>query len=147
MTAESGRKSRQALRRLAELHPGAVRAVCGCWSQVEPGRARELGADIVWGSGDRHGFIDALERAVAGGGRQEGVDRPFTRRSIERLPAGAFEGHARAYLKIEDGCENFCTYCVIPYARGRVRSLPLSEAAAEAASLAGRGTGSWCSRA
>ena len=139
VTAESGRKSRQALRRLAELHPGAVRAVCGCWSQVEPGRARELGADIVWGSGDRHGFIDALERAVAGGGRQEGVDRPFTRRSIERLPAGAFEGHARAYLKIEDGCENFCTYCVIPYARGRVRSLPLSEAAAEAASLAGRG--------
>ena len=139
VTAESGRKSRQALRRLAELHPGAVRAVCGCWSQVEPDSAAALGADIVWGSGDRHGFIDALERAVAGGGRQEGVDRPFTRRSIERLPAGAFEGHARAYLKIEDGCENFCTYCVIPYARGRVRSLPLSEAAAEAASLAGRG--------
>ena len=84
--------------------------------------------------------MEALERAVAGRAEPEvRVDRPFARREFERLPAGAFAGHARAYLKIEDGCENFCTYCVIPYARGRVRSLPLSEAAEEAASLAGRG--------
>lgn len=139
VTAESGRKSRQALRRLAEGHPGAVRAVCSCWSQVEPDSAAALGADIVWGSGDRHGFIDALERAVEGGGHGRLIDKPFTRREIERLPAGAFSGHARAYLKIEDGCENFCTYCIIPYARGRVRSLPPDEAAEEAASLAARG--------
>ena len=140
VTAESGRKSRQALRHLAERNPGAVRAICGCWAQIEPREAEELGADLVWGSGDRRGFVEALERAVAGRDEPEvRVDRPFARREFERLPAGAFAGHARAYLKIEDGCENFCTYCVIPYARGRVRSLPLSEAAAEAASLAGRG--------
>ena len=140
VTAESGRKSRQALRHLAERNPGAVRAICGCWAQIEPREAEELGADLVWGSGDRRGFVEALERAVAGRDEPEvRVDRPFARREFERLPAGAFAGHARAYLKIEDGCENFCTYCVIPYARGRVRSLPLSEAAEEAASLAGRG--------
>ncbi len=140
VTAESGRKSRQALRHLAERNPGAVRAICGCWAQIEPREAEELGADLVWGSGDRRGFVEALERAVAGCAEPEvRVDRPFARREFERLPAGAFAGHARAYLKIEDGCENFCTYCVIPYARGRVRSLPPEEAAAQAAALAAEG--------
>lgn len=139
VTAESGRKSRQALRRLAERNPGAVRAVCGCWAQIEPEKAEALGADLVWGSGDRHGFVDALERAVEERAALTRVDRPFARREFERLPAGAFAGHARAYLKIEDGCENFCTYCVIPYARGRVRSLPPEEAAAQAQQLAEEG--------
>ena len=64
VTAESGRKSRQALRHLAERNTGAVRAICGCWAQIEPREAEELGADLVWGSGDRRGFVEALERAV-----------------------------------------------------------------------------------
>ena len=134
VTAESGRKSRQALRRLAERSPGAVRAVCGCWAQTEPGAAEALGADIVWGSGDRRGFVEAAERAVLEGVFTSSVDKPFERRVIEDLPAGAFSGHARAYLKLEDGCQNFCSYCVIPYARGRVRSLPPERAAGLAAS-------------
>ena len=139
VTAESGRKSRQALRRLAERSPGAVRAVCGCWAQTEPGAAEALGADIVWGSGDRRGFVEAAERAVQEGVFTSSVDKPFERRIIEDLPAGAFSGHARAYLKLEDGCQNFCSYCVIPYARGRVRSLPPERAAQEAGELAAKG--------
>ncbi len=139
VTAESGRKSRQALRRLAERSPGAVRAVCGCWAQTEPGAAEALGADIVWGSGDRRGFVEAAERAVQEGVFTSSVDKPFERRIIEDLPAGAFSGHARAYLKLEDGCQNFCSYCVIPYARGRVRSLPPERAAEKAAGLAASG--------
>ena len=138
VTAESGRKSRQALRRLTGEHPGAVSAVCGCWSQTDAAAAGLL-ADVVWGSADRRGFIDAVERAAAERSRAQCVDNPFARRVIEDLPAGAFEGHARAWLKIEDGCANFCSYCIIPYARGGVRSLPLERAGELAAGLAAQG--------
>ena len=65
VTAESGRKSRQALRRLMAEHPGAVGAICGCFSQIEPEAAEALGAALVWGSGDRALFVAALEQAVA----------------------------------------------------------------------------------
>lgn len=138
VTAESGRKSRQALRRLAGENPGAVSAVCGCWSQTDA-KAAEGMADVVWGSGDRHGFVDAVERAVSERAKAVNIDVPFSRKTIEDLPAGAYDGHARAWLKIEDGCANFCSYCIIPYARGGVRSLPPERIRAQAAELAGKG--------
>ena len=132
VTAESGRKSRQAVRRLRAENPGAVCAVCGCFSQVEPEAAAALGADVLFGSGDRAGFVAAVERAVAARAQAREIDDPFRRTHFEPLPAGALEAHTRAYLKIEDGCDNFCAYCIIPYARGRVRSLPVAAAAPEA---------------
>ena len=135
VTAESGRKSRQALRRMLSENPGAVGAVCGCYSQIEPDAAAALGAAVVFGSGDRAGFVEAVERAVQAHAAQRSVDDPFRRTAFEPLPAGALEGRTRAYLKIEDGCDNFCTYCVIPYARGRVRSMPLQDISAESANL------------
>ena len=138
VTAESGRKSRQALRRLMGENPGAVSCVCGCWSQTDAGAARSM-ADVVWGSADRRGFVAAVERAAADRVKLDGVDEPFRRRTIEDLPAGAFEGHARAWLKVEDGCANFCSYCIIPYSRGGVRSLPAERAAELARGLAGEG--------
>ena len=138
VTAESGRKSRQALRRLVGENPGAVSAVCGCWSQTDAESAQGL-ADVVWGSGDRRGFLDAVEKAVSERQKSVSIDVPFARKVIEDLPAGAYEGHARAWLKIEDGCANFCSYCIIPYARGGVRSLPLGRIAEQAAELAGKG--------
>jgi threonylcarbamoyladenosine tRNA methylthiotransferase MtaB len=139
VTAESGRKSRQAIRRLAAENPGAVLAVCGCFSQLEPEAVRARGADVVFGRGDRAGFAAAVERAVADSTRVCAHDDPFRRRDFEPLPAGALETRARAYLKIEDGCDNFCAYCIIPYARGRVRSLPPADAAREAARLQAEG--------
>ncbi len=123
VTAESGRKSRQTLRRLLAENPGAVGAICGCYSQIDPKDAAALGADVIFGSADRSGFIDAVERAVKERTGETRVDDPFRRMDFELLPAGALEGRTRAYLKIEDGCDNFCSYCVIPYARGRVRSM------------------------
>lgn len=139
VTAESGRKSRQTIRRLAEENPGAVLAVCGCYSQLSPDSAEKLGADIVYGSGDRLKLVDDLERAAENGGSFRSVDAPFQRRNFEELPAGSFSGRVRAMLKIQDGCANFCTYCIIPYTRGRLRSLPLADMAREAAGLDAEG--------
>ena len=139
VTAESGRKSRQALRRMLADNPGAVGAICGCYSQIEPEEAAALGAAVVFGSDDRAKFVEAVERAVDAHAAETCVDDPFRRTLFEPLPAGALEGRTRAYLKIEDGCDNFCSYCVIPYARGRVRSMPIAEIRREAARLQSEG--------
>lgn len=135
VTAEAGRKSRQAIHRLREENPGAVAAVLGCYSQLSPDAVQKLGADIVYGTADRLKLIDAVEKAVATGEGEKALDKPFERCVFEELPAGAVSGHTRALLKIQDGCVNFCSYCIIPYTRGRVRSLPMEAAVRQAAEL------------
>lgn len=139
VTAEAGRKSRQAIHRLREENPGAVAAVLGCYSQLSPDAVQKLGADIVYGTADRLKLIDAVEKAVATGEGEKTLDKPFERRVFEELPAGAVSGHTRALLKIQDGCVNFCSYCIIPYTRGRVRSLPMEAAVRQAAELDKKG--------
>ena len=139
VTAESGRKTRQTIRRLHEENPDAVIAVSGCYSQLEPEKVRELGAAVVFGAADRAKFVEAVERAVSEGEESLWIDKPFERRVFEELRAGAPEGRTRALLKIQDGCHNFCSYCIIPYTRGRLRSLSLETAAAETARLAASG--------
>ena len=150
VTAESGRKSRQAVRRLKTLEPEAVVAVCGCFSQVSPEEAAALGADLVAGSGDRLRFIDLLEEMCAERAEWNATDKPpvtrlldepAKRRGFEELPAGSLSGRTRAYLKIEDGCQNYCAYCIIPYARGPVRSLPPERVRDEAGRLGREGYG------
>ncbi len=139
VTAESGRKSRQIIRRLKDENPGALLAVCGCYSQLEPDTVEALGADVVFGAAERQKLIDAIEDAHADGQRRREIDEPFQRRGFERLPAGAVDHRTRAMLKIQDGCVNFCSYCIIPYTRGRLRSLPLEAAAEETGRLAAEG--------
>jgi len=95
--------------------------------------------DLIAGTGDRTGFLDLLEQAVAEKRHIEAIDQSFERRIFEVLPAGGMEARTRAMLKVEDGCVNFCTYCIIPYARGPVRSAPLETAAAQAAQLKAEG--------
>ena len=131
VTAESGRKSRQTIRRLQEENPGAVVAVCGCYAQLSPEENAEIGAQVIFGSGDRMAFVEAVEHAVETGEAARRIDRPFSRKEMELLPAGAVSGRTRAMLKIQDGCRNFCTYCIIPYVRGSLRSMPISEAVSE----------------
>ena len=131
VTAESGRKSRQMIRRLHEENPDAVVAVCGCYAQLSPEENAEIGAQVIFGSGDRMAFVEAVERAVETGEAERRIDRPFTRKQIELLPAGAVSGRTRAMLKIQDGCRNFCTYCIIPYVRGSLRSMPIEAAVSE----------------
>lgn len=139
VTAEGGRKSRQMIRKLREEHPQALCAVCGCWSQLSPEDAASIGADVVHGSGSKQAFVDDILRALNEHTPVTCVDNPFQRFDFEPLPAGAAYGRTRAMLKIQDGCNNFCTYCVIPYTRGRIRSLPLDEMARQAAHLAQEG--------
>ncbi len=135
VTAVSDQKSRKVLHRVRRERPGAVLAVCGCYPQTHVEDVRKLDVDLIAGTGDRAGFVDLLEQAVEERRPLELVDRSFDRRSFEVLPAGGMENRTRAMLKVEDGCVNFCTYCIIPYARGPVRSLPLDQAVEQAAGL------------
>ena len=140
VTAVSDKKSRQMIRQARRRAPHAVVAVCGCYAQTDPGAVEKLGVDLVMGTNDRMGFLNALEALSPDGGQPVvDVDDALRRRTYERLPAGGLEGRTRAMLKVEDGCVNFCTYCIIPYARGPIRSLPAAEAAAQAAKLADEG--------
>ncbi len=139
VTAESARKSRQAARRLLGLWPKAKLAVCGCWPQAAPEEAAKTGAVLIGGSGDRLSFVDALE-ALGEGHKEERsslslLDLPARRRELEPLPPARLEGRTRAYLKVEDGCANYCAYCVIPYLRGPVRSMPLEDVFAQVKKL------------
>lgn len=139
VTAVSDKKSRQAVRQARRRAPEAVVALCGCYPQVSPAEAARLDADLIGGSGDRQGFLDLLESMAGRKEKTVTVDNALHRRAFEALPAGGLEGRTRAMLKAEDGCTNFCAYCIIPYARGPVRSLPLDQAEAEASRLAAAG--------
>ena len=139
VTAVSDQKSRQALHKIRRERPGAVLALCGCYAQTHPGDMEQLDADLIAGTGDRGGFITLLEQAAEDRSRRTALDRAFDRRDFEILPAGGLDQRTRAMLKVEDGCVNFCSYCIIPYARGPVRSLPLDQAAEQAAALAAAG--------
>ena len=140
VTAVSDKKCRNIIRRARSGAPSAVVAVCGCYAQTDPSAVAALGVDLVSGSAGRMDFLDRLEGLLRSReGQVVEVDRALTRRDFERLPAGGSAGRTRAMLKVEDGCVNFCAYCVIPYARGPVRSLPLDEAAEQARRLAGEG--------
>lgn len=138
VTAVSDKKSRQAVRQARKRAPEALVALCGCYSQVSPEQAKELDVDLIGGSGDRLGFLDLLE-TLSGGEKAVALDEAFHRRIFEELPPGGLEGRTRAMLKVQDGCTNFCAYCIIPYARGPVRSLPLDRAAAAARNLEEKG--------
>ena len=139
VTAVSDQKSRQVIHGVQRKHPDAVVAVCGCYPQTHADDVRKLGVDLIAGTGDRTGFIRLLEEATAEKHPIEAIDQPFERRVFEVLPAGGLPERTRAMLKVEDGCVNFCTYCIIPYARGRVRSLPIPTAVEQVRSLAAEG--------
>ena len=128
------------MRQARKRAPEAVVALCGCYPQTHPEDVKDLPVDLAAGTGDRVRFVELVERAWAE--RREKItalDDAMKRRTFEPLPAGGLEGRTRAMLKVEDGCVNFCAYCIIPYARGPVRSLPLADTAAQAAKLAEEG--------
>ena len=139
VTAVADKKNRAVIRRCRRDNPGAVIGVCGCYSQHDSEAVRALGVDVIGGSGNRQEFIGMLLSALETKAHQEQVDNALRRREFEILPAGGLEERTRAMLKVQDGCVNFCTYCIIPYTRGPIRSAPLEVAVEQAKELAGRG--------
>lgn len=139
VTATGDQKTRQTVRRTRRLHPGAFIAVCGCYARLHGEELLSLcGADLVGGNRDHASFVSEV-RSGALSSAAPHVLAESREDEFVRLPAGGLSDRTRALLKVEDGCENFCTYCIIPYARGRVRSLPLDAALEDADALCGEG--------
>ena len=139
VTAVADKKNRAVIRRCRRDNPDAVIGVCGCYSQHDAEAVRALGVDVIGGSGQRQQFVDLLLEAASTKQKQEAVDTALRRRDFEVLPAGGLEERTRAMLKVQDGCVNFCTYCIIPYTRGPIRSAPVELAVEQTKELAARG--------
>ena len=139
VTAVADKKNRAVIRRCRRDNPGAVIGVCGCYSQHDSEAVRALGVDVIGGSARREEFIGMMLEALQSREHRESLDNALRRREFEILPAGGLEERTRAMLKVQDGCVNFCSYCIIPYTRGPVRSAPLKVAVEQAGELAQRG--------
>ena len=139
VTAVADKKNRAVIRRCRREHPEAVIGVCGCYSQHDPDAAKKLDVDVVSGSAGRLEFVDMLLATATDRQRRERLDVALRRRDFEILPAGGLEKRTRAMVKVQDGCVNFCSYCIIPYTRGPVRSAPLDTAVAQCRELAAQG--------
>ncbi len=129
VTARSEAKARQAVRRFRRLHPPAIIALVGCYVQANAQSARELdSADILVGTGTPHAVVEEVERAL-------GREGPAHVLSISPEQMARVGERSRAQLKIQDGCDAFCTYCIVPLARGPVRSRPFCQVVSHARSL------------
>ena len=139
VTAIADKKNRAMIRRCRREHPEAVIGVCGCYTQHAPEDVRKLGVDVLGGSNGREAFLEQLLACLDSRCHLEALDDAMKRRRFEALPAGGLEGRTRALLKVQDGCCNFCTYCIIPYTRGPVRSADPDLALAQVRDLAAQG--------
>ena len=138
VTGTGDKKAMQAIRRVKRLHPDAAVVVAGCLAQRDAERVLREGVDLVIGVQRRGEVVTLLERALAEGKPLSAVG-PLKGASFESLFVSRHEGKTRAAMKIQEGCDRYCAYCVIPSVRGPVRSMPLSDVRAEAARLAGAG--------
>ena len=140
VTAQSDQKARQSLRRAKKDNPGAVMVLTGCWPQAFPQEAEAfLEADVVLGTANRGALMDRVMEYLSTKQRIVDIVPHEKGERFEKMAVQGLRGRTRAFLKIEDGCDRFCSYCIIPYARGRVRSKPLDDIRAEARSLAQNG--------
>lgn len=140
VTAESDRKTRQTLHRFRKEHPNAVIALTGCMVQAFADESNALkDADIVVGNKDVSKIINYVESFLNNGKRIFNVEKHNQQENFNTPTIKEFAERTRAYIKIEDGCDRFCTYCIIPTARGWVRSKPISEIKKEAQDLADNG--------
>ena len=138
VTAESDRKTRQLVRRMRREHPNAVIALTGCMVQAFPDEANKLTqADIVIGNRDVSKIVDAINKYD--NQRIFEINEHKNGDLYNTIGLSNFNERTRAFMKIQDGCDRFCTYCIIPFARGRVRSRAVDDIKAEAKRLAKNG--------
>lgn len=140
VTGEGGRKSRQMVRRARRLNPEAVVVVAGCLPQTEPERVAAMPeVDLVLGTDDRRRVVELAELARERGLTINNVKDILQVEEFEDLPLEGFGDKTRAVVKIQEGCEEFCSYCIIPFARGPVRSRRPESVQAEVERLAAAG--------
>ncbi|MBP1760263.1 MAG: MiaB-like tRNA modifying enzyme [Firmicutes bacterium] len=133
-------KSRQVIRRMIKAHPESVVVVMGCYAQTAPGEILGIeGVDLVLGNQDRSKILEWIERVKAEKAPQNAVRGIWDAEEFEELPQLSEEHRTRAMLKIQEGCNQYCTYCIIPYARGPLRSRRPENAIAEARRLVEEG--------
>ena len=128
VTGESDRKTRQSVRRFKRAHPKSIVVLTGCMPQAFPEDAEKLTeADIVLGNKNNHRLFDLIKEYYETCNRVIKVEQHKTGDGFVPCKINNFEGRTRAIVKIEDGCDRFCSYCIIPYSRGRVRSKGLDD--------------------
>ncbi len=140
VTNMSDRKSRQILRRAKELNPDAILCAVGCYAQVsmdELAKIKEI--DLILGNNDKKHIIEKIEELVASKEKLFEVSSMLDEREYTEWDYTAYTDKARAEIKIQDGCDRYCTYCIIPYARGPVRSRKSQEICDEIRKIAETG--------
>ncbi len=135
VTEESEKKAAKIIRRVKRENPGCTVAVTGCMSQMVPEKVLKLGADVVLGNTSRREILEALDAWFETKERQIDVKKHEKGEKFEILAPKGYKNLTRANLKIEDGCDCYCSYCIIPFARGHVRSMPPEEIFREAKEL------------
>lgn len=134
------RKSRQMIRRTKQLNPEAVLVVMGCYAQTAPQEIEKISeVDLILGTGDKGRTFSMVEAFLQKREKQCAVTDIGTVHEFEEMSVTSYQGKSRGFLKVQDGCNNFCSYCIIPYARGRIRSRKLENCIAEAKRLCENG--------
>lgn len=140
VTNMADRKSRQMLHRAKKKNPNAVVVAAGCYVQAAPKEVlADAGVDLVIGNNKKQDLVQILEEYFEEH-RQEAVIDINKEQSYEQLQLNFVSDHTRAYIKVQDGCNQFCSYCIIPYTRGRIRSRAMEDVVLEVARIAKRGT-------
>ena len=139
VTHMSDRKSRQYIRRMKKKNPDAIIAVVGCYSQVSPEEILSIDeVNLVMGTNDRKKIVEEVKKIDASR-KVSTVDDIMKVKAFEEIEINKTNGKTRAFMKIQDGCDRYCSYCIIPYARGRVRSRYLESIVKEVENLASNG--------
>jgi len=134
------KKSRQMIRRAKKHNPEAILVACGCYAQVAPEEVSKIEeVNLIIGTKDRANIVNIVENYSASKGTESCVSDIMLEREFEELTVESLSDRQRAYLKIQEGCDRFCTYCIIPFARGPVRSRSIQSIAEEAQRLSENG--------
>ncbi len=140
VTSEADRSSRQAIHRAKRKNPRAVVVATGCYAQVNPEALTSMrDVDIVVGNSHKHRIVEVVEEFLQSRGKNLFVDNIFRQSRLESFDLITFFEKARPFIKVQEGCNRFCTFCVIPYARGKVRSVPSQKVIKEVELLAQKG--------
>ena len=140
VTNMADRKSRQMLHKAKHKNENAIVVATGCYVQTKEQEAlKDLAIDIVIGNNKKHELIDRINAFEKNGENADVIDINDNKREFEELFIEETAEHTRAFIKVQDGCNQFCSYCIIPYARGRVRSRKISNVIEEVKRLAANG--------